>query len=86
MSKVKGVISEEEWGEGKSAGGSMEKASAVLKVLQEVKEGAVTMEYIQRKCGLKWPYSTVKALVKAGTIEQKKIGKALFYRLKRKVA
>lgn len=78
----KGIISAEEWAKGKSATGDVEKASAILAVLKEVGKGGASMGAIGRKCGVKWPYSTVLALKKAGTLERKKIGKAYYYRIK----
>lgn len=77
---VKGVISEEDWDNGTSASGSIEKSSAVISYLGTVH--AAKMSAIALGTKLKWPYSTVQALVKAGTLERKKIGKAYFYRLK----
>jgi hypothetical protein len=75
-------ISEEEWASGKTAGSSAQKASAILVAFTGLGKGAINMEAIREASGLKWPYSTVKALVKAGTLEQKKLGKALYYRIK----
>ena len=83
MGKTKGVISEQEWTAGKSATGDVEKSSAIVQVLQKAGTSALTMEAIKRETGLKWPYSTVLALYKAGTLERKKISKAHYYRLKR---
>ena len=86
MGKSKGVVSEQEWNSGVSASGSPEKASAILKVLEDVGTGGSTMAHIGLKAGIRWPYSTVRALVKAGTLEVKKIGKANYFRIKRKRA
>ena len=82
MGKTKGIISAEEWAKGISAQGDDEKRSAIIKVLEEGNGAAYSMEAIGRKSGLKWPYSTVQALVKAGKVERKKIGKAHYYKLK----
>ena len=82
MKMEKGIISAEEWAKGKSSVGNVEKASAVLEVLKEVGKGGANMGAIGRSSGLKWPYSTVQALRKSGTLERKKIGKAYFYRIK----
>ena len=84
MGKAKGAISETEWNRGRSAAGSPEKAGAIIEALEEVAPGALSMAAIGQKSGITWPYSTVKELVKSGTLEQKKIGKAMYYRLKRK--
>lgn len=84
MGKSKDRISEDEWNDGKSATGNVEKASAIIQVLEKVTPGALSMKAIKERTGITWPYSTVKALVKSKTLEQKKIGKALYYRLQRK--
>lgn len=83
MGKSKGVISEKEWSQGVSASGDVEKAGAILAVLEKEGRGGMNMARIGLESGLKWPYSTVKALVKAGTLEVKKIGKANYFRIKR---
>ena len=78
----KGVISEKEWSSGVSAAGNVEKAAAILKVLEGAGRGGMNMSRIGLESGLKWPYSTVQALVKAGTLEKKKVGKANYFRIK----
>ena len=82
MGKAKGVVSEAEWNAGRSAAGDVEKAGAILVALKEVGKGGMNMEQIGKAAGIKWPYSTVVALVKAGTLEVKKIGKANYFRIK----
>lgn len=84
MGKSKGVISEKEWSQGVNASGDVEKATAILAALEKAGKGGMNMDRIGLESGLKWPYSTVKALVKAGTLEVKKIGKANYFRIKHK--
>jgi len=84
MAKSKGVVSEQEWTSGVSASGDAEKATAILAVLEKVGKGGMNMARIGLESGLKWPYSTVKALEKAGTLEFTKIGKANYFRIRHK--
>ena len=78
---AKGVISEKEWDSGSSAQGVGEKASAILVYLRKL-DGAASMTAIAKGTKIKWPYSTVVAMAKQGTLEVKKIGKAKYYRVK----
>ncbi len=84
MSNVrKGVISAKDWDAGVGTSTSTEKASKVLSFLETLETGeAAKMTTIGVGSGLKWPYSTVRALVKAGAVEEKKLGKAKYYRMK----
>jgi hypothetical protein len=80
---TQGVISAKEWDAGVGTTTSTEKAAKVIRFLESLEENAAAkMTAIATGSGLKWPYSTVKALVKAGTVEEKKLGKAKYYRLK----
>ena len=83
MGKSKGVISEKEWSQGVSASGDVEKATQILAALEKEGRGGMNMARIGLESGLKWPYSTVRAMVKAGTLEVKKVGKANYFRIKR---
>lgn len=84
MSKVrKGVISAKDWDAGVGTSTGTEKASKVIRFLESLEKGeAAKMTAIKAGSGLTWPYSTVKALIKVGAVEEKKLGKALFYRMK----
>lgn len=82
MAKSKGVISEKEWASGVSATGDAEKATVILKAIESAGRGGMNMVRIGLESGLKWPYSTVKALEKAGTLEVKKVGKANYFRIR----
>lgn len=82
MARSKGVISEQEWATGVSTSTDSEKAAKVLKALKEVGRGGMTMDAIKAASGLKWPYSTVQALKKLGTLEVNKVGKANYFRIK----
>lgn len=78
----KGIITEKEWKAGTSSSSSPEKAAKVLTFLKTLGANGANMTAIKEGSGLKWPYSTVQALLKAGTLEKKKIGKANFFRMK----
>lgn len=78
---AKGIISEKEWKSGSSALGVGEKAGAILEYLRKV-DGAASMKAIKAGTKITWPYSTVVAMAKQGTLEWKKIGKAKYYRIK----
>ena len=79
---TKGIITEKEWTSGTSSSTSPEKASKVLSFLQTLGKKGANMNAIAQGSGLKWPYTTVRNLVKVGTLEEKKIGKANFFRIK----
>jgi|SaaInl4_150m_RNA_FD_contig_21_2353291_length_293_multi_5_in_0_out_0_1 hypothetical protein len=79
----KGIISGDDWDKGTAGESQSAKAQKVLKFLSTLEKGAsASMVAIASGTGLKWPYSTVIALGKSGTIEAKKLGKAKYYRLK----
>ena len=81
--KGKGIVSAKEWDSGSSTTNGTEKATKVLSFLETLEKNAgANMKAIAKGTGLTWPYSTVQALVKAGTVEEKKIGKAKFFRVK----
>ena len=83
MENKKGIISAKDWDKGIAGETSSAKATKVLKYLESLSMGAAApMSAIKEGSGLTWPYSTVKALVKSKTVEQKKLGKALYYRIK----
>lgn len=80
---AKGIISEKEWDSGTSAQGVGEKAGAILVYLRKLEDGTgASMKAIASGTKIKWPYSTVIAMVKQGTLEEKKAGKAKYYRIK----
>lgn len=83
MGKSKGVISEQEWNSGVNASGDSEKAAKVVVVLEKVGKGGMNMVQIGLESGLKWPYSTVQTLLKAGTLEKHKVGKANYFRVRK---
>lgn len=78
---AKGIISEEEWDSGASAQGVGEKAGAILKFLRSI-DGGANMKAIAKGTKIKWPYSTVDAMYKQGTLDRKKVGKANYFRIK----
>lgn len=80
---AKGIISEREWDSGTSAQGVGEKASVILEYLRKLEDGTgASMKAIQAGTKIRWPYSTVVAMAKQGTLEVKKAGKAKYYRIK----
>ena len=80
--KITGVISAQDWENGSSSGNDSEKAAKVLVYLGTLAKGeAASMKAIKENAGMKWPYSTVKALVKLGTVAEKKIGKKNYFRV-----
>ena len=79
----KGVVSAQDWDKGTTGASQSDKAAKVLVYLEGLEKGAgAFMPAIAAGTGLKWPYSTVKALVKSGAVQEKKLGKALAYRAK----
>ncbi len=82
--KTKGIVSANDWDTGVSGESSSEKAQKIVEYLGTLAKGeGAMMVAIKEGTGLKWPYSAVKVLVKAKTVEQKKVGKALAYRLRK---
>jgi len=79
---MNGIVSEEEWNNGAGKSTDSEKAVRVIAYLTTLGRNGAKMTAIAKGTGLKWPYSTVVAMVKAGTLEAKKIGKAKAYRVK----
>ena len=77
-----GIVSEAEWNDGASQASDSAKAAKVVAFLGTLGRSGAKMPAIAKGTGLKWPYSTVKALQKAGAVEAKKVGKAMAYRLK----
>ena len=65
---AKGLISEKEWNSGTSAQGVGEKAGVILQYLRKV-DGAASMKAIQAGTKIVWPYSTVIAMCKQGSLE-----------------
>lgn len=78
----KGIITEKEWTAGTASSTSPEKAAKVLTFLKSLGAKGANMVAIAEGSGLKWPYTTVQNLLKAGTLEKKKVGKANFFRMK----
>ena len=79
---AKGVITEKEWESGSASASGSAKAAGILKYLGSV-DGAASMKAIKAGTKITWPYSTVQDLVKLGTLEFRKIGKAKYYRMKK---
>ncbi len=77
-----GVISVTEWENGSSSANNTEKVTKVLSFLESLEKGAgANMKAIAVGAEVKWPYGTVKGLVKGGQVEESKIGKAKYYRV-----